>query len=193
MFHILISKRLSGLAFIFLLLAGCANVNPSLQDNAAGGRSEAAYAQTDLDELLSFGADFARTSSAGRAEVCKFLLSRQGPGIQLHLLTGRLLSDACGDIPKVLAGVNAIPAKEVPDEQTRQWLLIQAEALKRMGHASKRLGALERKQKNVQSVLESKDAKRAKGAAKDDARLLREKLDAIRAMEKKLDEADDGN
>jgi len=64
---------------------------------------------------------------------------------------------------------------------------------------SKKLAVLERKQKSLQSLLGSKGAKnpgKPKGGkvAKDgEARLLRDKLEAIRAMEQKLDEAGDGN
>lgn len=194
---VLMAKRLLGLSLILLLLAGCAN----LRGKPSGDRSGDAYAQVDLDGLLGFGADFAGKTGAARAETCRALLNRQkeepGTGIQLHLLTGRLLSDACGDIPKILAGVDAIPAKDLPDKQVGQWVAVQTEALKRMHHASKRLVSLERKQKTVQSVLDSKEPKappKGPKAAKDgEARLLRDKLEAIRAMEKKLDESGDGN
>jgi hypothetical protein len=47
---------------------------------------------------------------------------------------------------------------------------------------------MEPKQKTVQSVPESKDTK---GSEKNETRLLREKLEAIRSMEKHLDESGD--
>jgi len=194
---VLLAKRLLGMSLILLLLAGCA----SLRGKPSGDRRDDAYARADLDELLGFGAELAGKTGTARAETCRSLLNRQkeepGTGVQLHLLAGRLLSDACGDIPKILAGVDAIPAKDLSDKQVGQWVAAQTEALKRLHHASKRLAALERKQKTVQSVLESKEPKApAKGPkpAKDgEARLLRDKLEAIRAMEKKLDESGDGN
>jgi len=189
------------LALILLSMAGCA----SFKTDSPGDHRADAYAQSNLDELLGFGSNFAQQTSAARAETCRFLLNRQkeapGAGVQLHLLTGRLLSDSCGDIPKILAGVESIPAKDLPDEPVRRLVAIHMEALKRMNHASRRPASLERKQKTVQSVPESKDPKAspkappkgAKASKTDEARLLRDKLEAIRAMEKKLDDAGEGN
>jgi hypothetical protein len=67
---------------------------------------------------------------------------------------------------------------------------IHTEALKRLHNVSRKLGSLERKQKTVQSVLESKDTN---GSKKNETQLLREKLEAIRSMEKHLDESGDAN
>jgi len=72
-----------------------------------------------------------------------------GTGVQLHLLTGRLLSDACGDIPKILEGVDAIPLDGLPDERVRHLVSAQREALKRLHGLSKKLAVLERKQKSL--------------------------------------------
>jgi hypothetical protein len=65
---------------------------------------------------------------------------------------------------------------------------IHTEALKRLQNVSRKPGTLEHKQKTVQSVPESKDTSESK---KDENRLLREKLEAIRSMEKHLDESGD--
>lgn len=191
------------LCLAFSLLAGCAQVKtepePPSQPTVVDPISH-----IDLDELLSFGADMAGKNSAERAEVCRTLLSRRkeaaGTGVQLHLLTGRLLSEACGDIPAILEGVEAIPLDSLPDDHVRRLVSQQTETLKRLQSLSKKLALLERKQKSAQSPPTSKPTKsinKAKSEAEApkevEAQRLRDKLEAIRAMEKKLDESGGGN
>ena len=170
-----------------------------------------------MDELLHFGSNMASMTPSSRADVCRSLLAQQkgisGAGIQLHLMTGRLLSDACGDIGKILDGVDSTPMKNLSDEHLRWLVDVQTEALKRMGNLSKKTGSVEYRTKTVQCSPVSKKAKpeSKKGAGKSlaepqkgavksvaepqqsDSKLLREKLEAIRSMEKKLDESSDGN
>jgi len=188
----LFSIRNTGLTLSLLLLAGCAEFNAGY--NGYPNQYNDPYAQSDFDELLAFGANMAKISSSARADVCHTLLKRQknppGAGIHLHLMVGRLLSDACGDIAKILNGVNAIQPGSLSDERMQRLVAIHTEALKRLQNVSRRVGSLEHKQKSVQSVLESKDASSSK---KDENRLLREKLEAIRSMEKHLDESGDAN
>ena len=178
----------------FLFMAGCAEFNAGWEGNSAPYKAPYTYTQSDFDELLGFGANMAKISASSRAEVCRTLLKRQktppGTELYLHLLVGRLLSDACGDIPKILDGVGSIPPASLSDERMQRLVAIQTEALKRLQNVSKKVGTLERKQKSVQSVLESKDANASK---KNETRLLREKLEAIRSMEKHLDESGDAN
>ena len=187
-----LSTRNIGLILSLLLLTGCAEFNSGWNENS--NRYNDPYAQSDFDELLAFGANMSKISAASRADACRILLKRQkdapGAGVQLHLVVGRLLSDACGDIPKILNGVNAIPPGSLSDERMQKLVAIHTEALKRLQNVSKKIGALEHKQKSVQSVPESKDAN---GSKKNEARLLREKLEAIRSMEKHLDETGDTN
>lgn len=184
----LLSIRNISLALSLLLLAGCAEFNSGW--NSYPERYNGPYAQTDFDELLRFGANMAIISSSSRAKVCHTLLKRQKDyletGIVLHLMIGRLLSDACGEIPRILDGVASIPPGSLHDERMRRFVDITTEALKRLQNVSRKLGSVERKQKTVQSAPESKDAK---GSNKDETRLLREKLEAIRSMEKHLDES----
>ena len=63
---------------------------------------------------------------------------------------------------------------------------IDTEILKRLQNVSRKPVSQERKPKKVQSVPESKETK---GSNKNETRLLREKLEAIRSMEKHLDES----
>jgi hypothetical protein len=197
------------LCLAFLLLTGCAQTKPEPEPPPQPTVVDS-ISRVDLDELLSFGADMVGKTSAERAKACQTLLSRQKEatrtGVQLHLLAGRLLSDACGDIPAILEGVEAIPTDNLPDDHVRRLVSQQTETLKRLQNLSKKLALLERKQKSAQSLLKSKPAKsinKAKSEVEvpkeveapkeDEAQRLRDKLEAIRAMEKKLDESGGGN
>ncbi len=147
---------LSSLAF--LLLTGCAGFNSSKHDQ------NAAFASEDLGELLHFGSDMANMPESSRAEVCQALLNRQkeapSVGVQLHLMTGRMLSDACGDINTILAGAaDGTLMKNLSDERVRWLAAAQTEALKRMGDQSRKLAVLERRPKTAPSVSYSKKRK----------------------------------
>jgi len=191
--------RLTSIFLALLLLAGCAKFN------LKGDRSNP-YAREDLGELLHFGSNMSNMTSSSRADVCRSLLARQketsGAGIQLHLMTGRLLSDACGDIGKILEGADSTPMKNLSDEQVRWLVAAQTEALKRMGNLSRKAASVEYRSKTVQCAHESRKARAEskKGVEKSvaepqkgDSKLLRDKLEAIRSMEKKMDETGDGN
>ena len=186
--------RNSSLVLSFLFMAGCAEFNSGWEGNPASYRAPHTHTQSDFDELLGFGANMAKISPSSRAEVCRTLLKRQknppGTEVYLHLMVGRLLSDACGDIPRILDGVGSIPPASLSDERVQRLVAINTEVLKRLQNVSRKVGTLERKQKSVQSVLESKDENASK---KNETRLLREKLEAIRSMEKHLDESGDTN
>jgi hypothetical protein len=159
------------------------------------------YAQSDFDELLAFGANMTQIPSSSHIKVSNTLLKLQkdypGTGIQLHRMVGRLLSDACGEIPGILEGIGSIPPANLSDERMQKLVASDTETLKRLHEVSNKLGPLERKHKTVQSFLESKTATGSKKkeweSNKDETRLLREKLEAIRSMEKYLDESESGN
>lgn len=180
------------LTLSLLLLAGCAQFNSPWQGNA--GQYNDPYAQSDFDNLLGFGANMAQIPSSSRTKICKTLLKGQkdstGTGIRLHLMVGRLLSDACGDISTILKGIDSIPPGNLTDERLQRFVAINKEALKRMYIQSRKSGGTGRKQKTAQPVPYSKNTD---GSKKDETRLLREKLEAIRSMEKQLDESGSGN
>ena len=184
--------RKISLALSLLLLAGCAEFTPPWDGDSE--RTIDPYTQSDFDELLAFGANIANIPPSSRAKVCSTLLKRQKSspvvGIQLHLMVGRLLSDACGDIPAILDGVGTIPYASLSDERMRKLNAIDKETLKRMQNVPKKSGSVERKSKKVQSAPEPKQTK---GSNKNETRLLREKLEAIRSMEKHLDESGGAN
>jgi hypothetical protein len=197
-----------------LLLAGCARFNFGWNEDS--GHHDGSYMQSSFDELLAFGANMANIPPLSRSEVCSTLLKRQKDypgttGIELHLMVGRLFSDTCGDIPEILKGVGSIPPENLSDERVQKLVSIYTEALKRSQAVSIKLSSLERKHKKLQSVLESKNVSRSKKnttiskktedeskktedeSKKNETQLLREKLEAIRSMEKHLDESGDAN
>jgi hypothetical protein len=184
--------RKTSLALSLLLLAGCAEFTPPWDDDSA--RTIDPYTQSGFDELLAFGANMANIPPSSRAKVCSTLLKRQksspGVGNQLHLMVGRLLSDSCGDISTILDGIDSIPYASLSDERMQKLIAIDKETLKRMQTVPKKPGPVERKSKKAQSVPESKQTK---GSNNNENRLLREKLEAIRSMEKHLDESGGAN
>jgi hypothetical protein len=115
-------------------------------------------------------------------------------------MMARLFSDACGTIPGILEDVGFIPPGSLSDERVQKLVAIHTEALKRLKAASRQPAPLECKQKTVRSAHGSKNAtgsknttgsKNVTGSKNDENRLLREKLEAIRSMEKHLDESGD--
>jgi hypothetical protein len=132
---------------------------------------------------------------AARVELCRSLLKHQkevsSTEISVQLLIARMFSESCGDISKILDGVASVSNGNQYDVQSQKLIGIYAEILKRMQSSSKKLAALERKQKSLQTLLDSKGNKSS--GASNDSRLLRDKLDAIRNMEKQLDETVEGN
>jgi hypothetical protein len=180
--------RLISLASALLMMTGCAQFNSGFGGGFSNNYSDP-YARPDYEELLTFGDNMAHMSASSRADVCRSLVRRQkgsrDPGVQLHLMVGRLLSDSCGSIPKVLRGVETVP---LTDSRLQRFVSINTEALKRMSSGSRRSsGSADSRPKKAQAVHEPDDSK---GSRKDENRLLREKLEAIRSMEKQMDESE---
>ena len=180
--------RLLCFCALVFMLPGCAMFNSDYSKQDAV-QPHNPYAQSGIDELLVFGARMAGMPEAERADLCKSLLNTQktssADGKQLLLMVGRLLSDACGDIPKILTDINAVSPQYISDEPVLRLIAIDTQILTRMLNQSKKLSATERKKKKVKTAIDSKESQEVK---KDEARLLREKLEAIRTIEKQMDE-----
>ena len=197
------------LALSLLLITGCAQFNLNGQEDQVLNRDP--YSKSNFDELLAFGANMSNLPPLSRSEVCSTLLKHQkdspSAGIKLHLMMGRLFSDVCGNIPEILDGVDSITHGSLSDDRVQKLVSIYTEALKRLHDVSIKLDSLERKYKKLQFSLESKkvssskkiinkpkkDVKDLEEPTDDQSQLLREKLEAIRSMEKHLDESDNGN
>lgn len=168
------------LVFLVLLSAifgGCAEKYYGFPNRYYGAE------RPDVDELLHFQADFAGKSPNARAEECRWLLKRQQETPQLgwtmRLMMGRTLSDSCGEPTKLIRTYEALADKIVPDQRITWMATYHAEVLKRSGTPTRKAsGTSDRKQKT--------DTPQNPG--KDDSKLLREKLEAIRSIEKKMDE-----
>lgn len=177
-------------AFALLMLAGCSAPASRPLSGSSPLPHIDPYERTDIDELLRFGGDFAKRTAASREDECRWLLRRKqekpGAGLDLHLLFGRLLSDACGDIPPLLNALAALPPTAIPDERSKRLALMQTETLKRLQSASRPTGTAK---KRVVIIRKQKTAPCPAAPNQDEARILREKLDAIRSIEKDLDES----
>jgi hypothetical protein len=194
-----LALRAFSVAGLLLLLLGCAEVEEK-PEAPKPAPVEDPLLLTDIDALLAFGADMTGKTAPERAQICRNLLDRQKQtpvnGIQLRLVTGRLLSDNCGEIPKILESADAITPETLPDERVRNWFAVQKEALRRVFVLAKRpIVMAERKKKalSAASLKGSKHGGKVRPEEGDNARLLRDKLEAIRAMEKKLDETSGGD
>jgi hypothetical protein len=183
--------RFISVLLCLLALSACAEFNSGWHRYPT--RYNDPYSQADFDELLAFGDNMAKISPSARAKVCRSLLKRQTSsghtGTQLRLMVGRLLSDACGDISRILYEVGSIPPGSLRDARTQKLVAIHTEALKRMHSGPRRVVYTERKQKATQPSVSG--SKASDGSKNSETRLLREKLEAIRSMEKELDQSVD--
>lgn len=138
-----------------------------------------------FDSLMTFAIDTGKMPPPARAELCRGLAKRQkdtpDPNTLMQLLVARTLSDSCGDIGKLLDQANAIPASAYDDDKLRQFVGLQIEVLRNQQFIGKRLNSLEKKKKKLLGEKDGGDT------GNNETRLLREKLDAIRSMEKQLD------
>jgi hypothetical protein len=170
-----------------LLLSGCSHFKFGTDDPVPECTQPPKVA-SKLDNLLTSANDMTQMPTAARTVLCHNLVKRQQESpsqeVLLQLVVGRTISDACGDISKLLDQTNDLPATALDEEALRRFVGLQQEVLKNMLSVSKKLSNLEKKKKKKPSNPDSKDSTES---ISDETRLLREKLDAIRSMEKQLD------
>ncbi|QSA97714.1 hypothetical protein [Methylococcus sp. EFPC2] len=161
------------------LLAGCAGNQygfPVQQFGTSG---------PNVGELIDFQRDFAARSATARAEECRWLSQRQKETPQaswlLRLMMGRALSDNCGDTSRLLSAYEDLARQNTLDAPVAGMAAYQAEILKRLGSGSSGRRAAASERRATKGEAEPK-------ASKDETKLLREKLEAIRSLEKKMDE-----
>ncbi len=176
---------------VILLLSGCASFNSDHSDREPVPLTDP-YSRSGINELLAYGATIADMSETERSDVCKSLVNTQktspSDDKQLQLMLGRLLSDSCGDISKIINDIQTIKPNYANDQHLQRLITINTLALQRLQSLSKKAAA-DSRQKKSKSKLDSKDA--TTEPSKDESRLLREKLEAIRTIEKQMDESVD--
>jgi hypothetical protein len=171
------------------LLPACAYLDSLYPKENTPSTNYDPYPRSSIDEVLAFGANMAGLSEASRSDQCQSLIKAQerSPSNDKHLqlMVGRLLSDDCGDIPAILEGVDAISRAYASDKSVQRLIFINTMALQRMQQQSHKTYRSEPKTRKVRTVPEVKDVGEPQ---KDETRLLREKLEAIRSLEKQMDE-----
>lgn len=179
------------IATTMLVLSGCSHFKFGT-DEPVPECTQPPKVASKLENLLTVANDISKMPSAARTVLCHNLVKRQQESMDqellLQLIVGRTISDACGDISKLLDQANALPSTTLDEEPLRQFVGLQQEVLKNMLATSKKLSNLEKKKKKKQLSPDSKDSTEP---VSDETRLLREKLDAIRSMEKQLDGSSD--
>jgi hypothetical protein len=168
---------------LLVLLGGCADRHYAFPGHF--GQSAYGGPSLDLEGLLRFQSDFAHKSQQARAEECRWLLRRQQetpqPGWALRLMIGRTLSESCGDPAKLIRAYESQTDVNRVDQRVTWMAAYQAEVLKRLGGHGRKATVTERKTKG--------EAAPPAKADKDESKLLKEKLEAIRSMERSLDES----
>ena len=144
---------------------------------------------------------------------------RAGGGLVLHQLLGRLYSPDCGDLNSLMARLDSFPLESLPDVQTRQLVVMQSGLLRRQLQTASvpaaPVAAKPKPKPKPSQTAVSSPRPATKSAAQpsaprrssadseprpaapppgktgeSDERLLRQKLEALRAMERQLDKAD---
>lgn len=185
---------------LVVLLNSCTDFNTPPPESTSLPQS-ATNVEPVVDKLLDFGVGMSAMSEPSRTDLCKSLLNTQqllySDDVQLQLMIGRLLSDACGDIPKILEGIETINSDYKADERLQKLITIHSQALLHIHNRTKKPLAIKQKSKKLKSVPEIKEVapeiKEATDTKPNETHLLREKLEAIRSMEKQLDESIESN
>lgn len=169
------------------LLGGCAGHRFGFPSGTRGDESP------NVGELVNFQVDFAAKSPADRVKECRALRKKQGAKPEarwlLRLMIGRALSEGCGEPAALLRAYDALAGQRSLEQPVAGMAAYQAEVLKRVGRPARQAVPTGRKSRDETVQPAGKDkAEPTPPAAKDEAKLLREKLDAIRSMEKKMDE-----
>jgi hypothetical protein len=166
------------LCALIILAPACASFNGSNSEDSNVAAYDP-YAQSGIDDVLAFGATLASKPVSERTDACKSLISQQklSPSAekQLYLIVGRLLSEACGDIPTLLASVEGIRKAYDKDERIQRLLTIHSKTLERIHVQAQKSKSAAAKSRKRKPATETKDT--SPELEKDEARLLREKLD----------------
>ena len=140
-----------------------------------------------------------------------------GSGLLLHRMVGRLYSEKCGDLKSLVKRLDSFSLESLPDWRTRQLVVMQASILRRKlpltlspklvklktktrkttAGGRKRTGKHENTAMSLHrsipvNALAQPHPHSSAPVKSSDDRLLKNKLEAIRAMEKQLDAVEGG-
>lgn len=188
-----LTLRLLGSIFLIFILPSCAEYFSS-QPLKTTTQQNIPYSQSTIDDLLAFGASMTTMPDGSRADLCISLVDSQKKAalnsVQLQLMVGRLLSDACGDIPKIVEDIEAIEPKYASDDRLQRLITINLQALKRMHKLEHKKRVEMRKSKKTKMIVKPKDVTEP---TQNEADFLREKLEAIRSIDKQMNDSVDTN
>jgi hypothetical protein len=166
-------SRIFPLLLLLMLLTGCGG-GYYLSSPSGGG-------SVDVEELLTFQSAFASKSPADRGEECRALLKRQQQSPQtgwvLRLMIGRLLSDSCGDPGRLVRSYDSLKSRSYLDRGVVAMGDYHSKVLQRLSYLGRK------------DASADKEPKGQSASGKDESKLLREKLEAIRTIEKEMDES----
>jgi hypothetical protein len=182
------------LAGLLLALAGCAAQRSGSPAGVTPAVSPAAGRDAQLDELLLFAGQLARSSPAERLEECRQLRQRHrtDPSLptSLRLLLAQSASGACGELPASDALIDgSLP--EIADERLKSFLLYHKAILARLDQEESRRKSLAKRVTQNRSQVEK--AARRLHSQEGELKTLQKKLEALKAIEQSLDEPNDGH
>ena len=177
---------------VFFELMGCAGREAQAPAAIAPIASPPPYATTKVEDLVRFGAGFARLPADARWAECRRLERRRklDPrlGIRLRLLLARTIAN-CGDLGESLGNLKAALA-EADDEGLKSFLAYHQAILTRLVRESERRRALERQIAQTRAS-ETKTTRRLRSQERE-LKTLQDKLEALKAIEQDLGKPSDG-
>jgi hypothetical protein len=173
-------------------IMGCASQESRLQAAIAPVAPPPADAGINLDELVRFGAEFARLSTSARFAECRRLQQQRrtdpGLGVRLRLLLARTIAN-CGEVGESIAILESALAR-IDDERLRSFLAYHKAILTRLARETERRKALDRQIVQTRAS-ETKTTRRLRSQERE-LKTLQEKLEALKAIEQDLGKPNDG-
>jgi len=185
-------SRAAALIVLFAI-TGCAGFKGKEHADTAPHQPEQKYASYAFEDLLRFASDFARLPPAERLSECQQLLQHyqldRSLGIRLHLFFAQAATEACGDIRNTVGIVEA-SLSELQDQRLKALLIYQKEILSRLDNEIERRKSSERQMSHT--VSKEKKVHRQLKTQESELKELQEKLNALKAIEQRLDEPNSG-
>jgi hypothetical protein len=176
------------------VLVGCQLFQPAKPPEQPAAVPARDYAATGLDELVRYGEDLSKMTSAERLPECqqvdRMQLSNPRMGYRLHLLLAQMVTDGCGEAAATLQNIKAVP-NEIEDAKVRAWLAYLGELVARAKKQADEKAELDKQLKTAQTGkhkvrkdVKAKDSKIQN--LENEVEELRTKLNALKSIEQKL-------